>query len=225
MLRFAFSAQQRWFQRDLAINLLGFLPLGLIVAWQRGRSGVLLGLGAGLALSLVVELGQVFIPGRSSSAIDLVANTLGAGLGAGLALPSRIPESSFTSGFLRSYCNFLGVEAEMMIAELQKAITDTVNYWILNMLLANTRIVKSRLNTIPGGTLRIWPWKNVEVANPEDLSFEAMADVYNSGPVAVQIDSAARLMWRPQTKRASLMPSASVAIACYVAPPSLGSSR
>ncbi|MBN4046794.1 helix-turn-helix domain-containing protein [bacterium AH-315-P07] len=35
--------------------------------------------------------------------------------------PSRIPESSFTSGFLRSYCNFLGLEAEMMIADLQKA--------------------------------------------------------------------------------------------------------
>ena len=35
---------------------------------------------------------------------------------------SRIPESSFSAGFLRSYCNFLGIEAEMMIADLQKAI-------------------------------------------------------------------------------------------------------
>lgn len=34
---------------------------------------------------------------------------------------SRIPESSFAAGFLRSYCNFLGIEAEMMIAELHKA--------------------------------------------------------------------------------------------------------
>lgn len=34
---------------------------------------------------------------------------------------SRIPESGFAAGFLRSYCRFLGIEAEMMIAELQKA--------------------------------------------------------------------------------------------------------
>ena len=35
--------------------------------------------------------------------------------------PSRMPDSGFTTGFLRSYCNFLGIEAEMMIADLQKA--------------------------------------------------------------------------------------------------------
>ena len=35
--------------------------------------------------------------------------------------PMRNPESSFAVGFLRSYCSFLGLEAEMMIAELQKA--------------------------------------------------------------------------------------------------------
>lgn len=34
---------------------------------------------------------------------------------------SHVPESSFATGFLRSYCTFLGIEAEMMIAELQKA--------------------------------------------------------------------------------------------------------
>lgn len=35
--------------------------------------------------------------------------------------PSRIPNSSFAAGFLRSYCRFLGIEAEMMIADFQKA--------------------------------------------------------------------------------------------------------
>lgn len=32
---------------------------------------------------------------------------------------STLQGMSFTSGFLRSYCNFLGIEAEMMIAALQ----------------------------------------------------------------------------------------------------------
>lgn len=34
---------------------------------------------------------------------------------------SHVPEFSFATGFLRSYCKFLGIESEMMIAELQKA--------------------------------------------------------------------------------------------------------
>ena len=40
--------------------------------------------------------------------------------------PSRIPESGFTNGFLRSYCNFLGIEVEIMIADLQKATKSAV---------------------------------------------------------------------------------------------------
>lgn len=40
--------------------------------------------------------------------------------------PSRIPDSGFASGFLRSYCTFIGVEAEMMIADLQKATNNAV---------------------------------------------------------------------------------------------------
>jgi cytoskeleton protein RodZ len=33
---------------------------------------------------------------------------------------SAIKNTSFLTGFLRSYCKFLGIEAEMMIADLQK---------------------------------------------------------------------------------------------------------
>lgn len=33
---------------------------------------------------------------------------------------SHLESISFATGFLRSYCNFLGIEAEMMIAALQK---------------------------------------------------------------------------------------------------------
>jgi hypothetical protein len=85
ILRFMFSGKN-WFHRDVALNLLGFLPLGLVIAWQRGRSAVLVALAAGLVLSLSVELAQVLIPGRHSSAFDLISNTLGAGLGAVLAI-------------------------------------------------------------------------------------------------------------------------------------------
>lgn len=33
---------------------------------------------------------------------------------------SRFPDSSYVIGFLRSYCNFLGIDAEMMIADFKK---------------------------------------------------------------------------------------------------------
>lgn len=102
MLRFKFEAHQGWFRWDAARNLLAFLPLGLIVAWQRGRSGAWLALAAGFALSFVVEISQMYIAGRHSSATDLMTNTLGAALGAGLALwlSPRSAESSDSVGGL-----------------------------------------------------------------------------------------------------------------------------
>ncbi len=72
---------QRWFVQDLLLNVLGFIPLGALIAWRRGAHGVVAALLWGLALSLLIELGQVWIDGRSSSAIDLFTNGSGALLG------------------------------------------------------------------------------------------------------------------------------------------------
>lgn len=74
-----------WLVRDLVVNVLGFVPLGGLLAWRRGKRGVVYALLAAAALSLAIELLQPWIPGRSSSAVDLLTNVLGAALGAGAA--------------------------------------------------------------------------------------------------------------------------------------------
>jgi VanZ family protein len=77
---------------DIAINILGFMPFGFIVYCYRrqakpdGRGwNVVWAVCAGAAISLAIELTQVWLPNRTSSATDLVTNTLGTFLGALLA--------------------------------------------------------------------------------------------------------------------------------------------
>ena len=73
---------------DIAINILGFMPFGFIVYCHRrlarpdGRAGnVVWAVCAGATISLAIELTQVWLPNRTSSATDLVTNTLGTFLG------------------------------------------------------------------------------------------------------------------------------------------------
>ena len=66
---------------NLYNNILLFLPLGFLCRMITGRRGALL---MGLGLSLSIEILQLFIPARTTSIVDVLANTLGAGLGAWL---------------------------------------------------------------------------------------------------------------------------------------------
>jgi VanZ family protein len=81
-----------WSGSDLTFNLLGYLPLGLLVCLAcvrggQGRSSAFL-VAAGLAtlLSFSMELLQNFLPNRVPSNVDLGLNVLGAAAGAGLGL-------------------------------------------------------------------------------------------------------------------------------------------
>lgn len=72
------------------LNALLFLPLGLAVARPGGGArGALRALAAGAALSGAVEASQLLIPGRHTALGDLLANSLGAGLGGGLMVTAR----------------------------------------------------------------------------------------------------------------------------------------
>jgi hypothetical protein len=76
----------RHYWKDVAINIAGFVPLGLLffacfslagrmkhpIAWT-----ILLG----FAVSLTIEVGQAFLPSRNSGMTDLITNTLGTTLG------------------------------------------------------------------------------------------------------------------------------------------------
>ncbi len=77
---------------DLWSNILGYLPLGLLVTLAARRSGLRnrqalwLALPLGAALSYGCELMQQFVPGRVPSLSDWVSNTAGNSAGAMLAL-------------------------------------------------------------------------------------------------------------------------------------------
>jgi len=76
-----------WTGFDLIANLLGYLPLGLLlfVAFVRGgrraRSAALLACASGALLSLTLEILQNYLPHRVSSNLDLALNAAGTALG------------------------------------------------------------------------------------------------------------------------------------------------
>lgn len=77
---------------DVAVNLLGFIPLGfclalLISVYRRFKRHPLLAatIACG-SISLFIELGQVFIPTRTSQLWDLILNSAGGLIGASCAL-------------------------------------------------------------------------------------------------------------------------------------------
>ncbi|MDP6979237.1 MAG: VanZ family protein [Myxococcota bacterium] len=77
-----------WAGRDVGLNILFFVPLGIVMAWRRSTRWVAFALLAGFSLSLGIEIVQSYVPGRSSSLVDVASNATGAGLG---ALLTRLP--------------------------------------------------------------------------------------------------------------------------------------
>jgi VanZ family protein len=80
---------------DVGANFLGYVPYGLlcVLAVQprlAGAKAVLLAALSGGALSLVLELGQSFLPARIPSNLDVLANAAGAAAG-GIAAMSLAP--------------------------------------------------------------------------------------------------------------------------------------
>jgi len=75
---------------DLVANVLFFIPVGFIgVHAQRPRRPAVLILrsaAAGFGLSALVEIAQFFTPSRNPATSDVLTNTFGAALGAGLAV-------------------------------------------------------------------------------------------------------------------------------------------
>jgi VanZ family protein len=77
---------------DVVLNIFGFIPFGALV-FLYGKTGgmkdsqALVGaIAAGVAISSLIELLQVFLPSRDSSLLDVINNTLGSGLGAWLGV-------------------------------------------------------------------------------------------------------------------------------------------
>lgn len=89
---FGLNWPTRFWAFDVEVNLLGYIPLGLLGFAAAVRSGwglraaLLLGLLPGPLLSFLMETLQFFLPGRVPSLSDLSFNALGSTLGALLGL-------------------------------------------------------------------------------------------------------------------------------------------
>ena len=81
-----------WTEFDLVSNLLGYIPLGMLIfgalvrSGGRARPAFLIAFATGTALSLAMEFAQNFLPQRVASNVDLGLNALGSLIGAALGL-------------------------------------------------------------------------------------------------------------------------------------------
>jgi peptidoglycan/LPS O-acetylase OafA/YrhL len=82
---------------DAFINVMGFIPLGYLMASflaggiqrQRDSRPIILAVALCVLVSFVIEFVQSYLPGRSSSIIDLATNTVGAMIGVLFCLVER----------------------------------------------------------------------------------------------------------------------------------------
>jgi len=96
VLHFLFSAWPRYITlQDVAVNVAAYLPLGFLFSIACGARfgparGAMAATLAAAMVSLAMEAAQMFLPARISSNVDLLANTVGALLGA-MAAPLFAP--------------------------------------------------------------------------------------------------------------------------------------
>jgi len=106
---------------DVAADVLGYAPLGLLVALVlparlRGGQAVAVAALAGAALSISLEAAQTYLPTRVASNVDVLCNTAGA-LAGGLAARLLIPWMPAFGGWRARF--FLpGVQADVGLALL-----------------------------------------------------------------------------------------------------------
>jgi VanZ family protein len=117
-------------------NILLFLPIGFLYRLTTRQRGAFL-LGAGISLG--IETVQFFIPARTPSIPDILANTIGAGLGAVLhdLLSARVVISQGMVGRLRLETPLMGLiylsTPLLWIDGL--AVDEAPNRWLLTLLL------------------------------------------------------------------------------------------
>jgi hypothetical protein len=83
-----FSVKEIWRNIwDIVINVFGFVPLGFLLSGYLNRrhwstkGAMFLSVMCGFIISMTIEILQAFLPTRSSSMIDIMANTFGAAIG------------------------------------------------------------------------------------------------------------------------------------------------
>jgi hypothetical protein len=93
--------------KDIVVNIIGFVPFGFLLAFWREQAkqsrrwrACVFAIAVGVLISLVIEVTQAFIPARDSSMVDVICNTGGAVLGAGLMMAIKL--GSYKAGRLKA---------------------------------------------------------------------------------------------------------------------------
>jgi hypothetical protein len=122
--------------RDAVRNVLLFLPVGFLYRLARGSQ-----LGAiilGFVISASAEAGQIFMPARTPSFIDLTMNTSGAWIGAALhdLLATRIAMSPRLVGRLALEVPLMGLLYLLVpLLWVNRLITNDPSRWLLTALI------------------------------------------------------------------------------------------
>ena len=121
---------------NLIANILLFLPLGFFYRLTVRRRGAFL---LGAAISFSIELAQLFLPARTPSVVDILANTFGSGTGALLydLISAHIILTQGMVGRLRLETPVMGLV--YLLAPLlwvdALILGDSPNRWILTLLI------------------------------------------------------------------------------------------
>lgn len=103
MSRKEFGRSSTW--QDVALNIMGFMPISFCFAPFSGRITsqpvwqFLLTVSLAFCFSLIIETGQVFLPSRHSSQLDLLCNAVGGLLVASCFFLSAHTNMGFSSSF------------------------------------------------------------------------------------------------------------------------------
>jgi len=121
---------------NLVANILLFLPVGFLYRLTIKRRGAF---WVGAGISLIIETVQLFIPARTASLVDILANASGAGLGAILhdLVSARIVITQGMVGRLRLETPLMGL-IYLLVPLLWidvLALHEASNRWILTLLL------------------------------------------------------------------------------------------
>ena len=122
--------------RDALRNVILFLPIGFLYRLMQGKiPGAIL---LGLAISGLAEVGQLFMPARTPSFIDISTNTFGAWMGTALhdLLASRIAMSPRVVGRLALEVPLMGLLYLFVpLLWVNRLITGDIGRWLLTSLI------------------------------------------------------------------------------------------
>ncbi len=108
---------------DVAFNVAAYVPFGLILTLAfrtrgEGTRAILRSVGVAAAFSLSMEIAQLFVVGRVSSAVDFIANTAGAAIGAAAFLDPFYSLATKPLGAIREHQLIPGAWGDVGLALL-----------------------------------------------------------------------------------------------------------